>query len=137
MNKQRYFIIKTGYGENEFIKIDESELDTALYAFMSDSKGVFKNGVVRGKDIIAIREDWHREMGWNYTHEMEAEDWAELNDKGITQKYTGAIQEAKEKVQYLMQTNQLHLLGKEVEGFNTKKIDSRGGVKSIGDIMAK
>ena len=131
----RYFIIKTGYGENEFIKIDESELDTALYAFMSDSKGVFKNGVVRGKDIIAIREDWHREMGWNYTHVMEVEDWAELRDRGVSGKYAGAIQEAKDKVQYLMQTNQLNLLGKPVPEMDKKEISGGFDTSSLANKM--
>jgi hypothetical protein len=131
----RYFIIKTGYGENEFIKIDESELETALYAFMSDSKGVFKNGVVRGKDIIAIREDWHREMGWNYTHVMEVEDWAELMDRGVSSKYAGAIQGAKEKVQYLMQTDQLNLLGKPVPEIDKKELSSGFDTSSLANKM--
>ncbi len=137
MNKNKYFIIKTGYGEREFISIDETELDTAIYIFMTDGKGVFKNGVVRGKDIITIREDWHKEMGWNYLHEMDVLDWEELNNKGISKKYSGIISLAKDKVQYLIKTGELHLLGKEVEGFKPELVSGRTGLKSIGEILKK
>ncbi len=111
----KYFKIKFGYSEHEYIGIDDSELDAAMLCFLSDSKGVFKTGVVRGKDIIAISEDWHKEMGWNPTHDLGDDDWAEIRGKGVDKKYVGVIASAKERVQYLMQTNQTHLVGKNVD----------------------
>lgn len=125
----KHFKIKTGYNESEFIPIDESELDAAIHIFITESKGVFKNGVVRGKDIIAITEDWHKEMGWYPTYKMQSEDWEELKKKGITKKYQGVIGQAKEKVSYLVKINQLHLLGKEVEGFTPSVARISTGLK--------
>lgn len=108
----KYFKIKTGYGKNEFVSIDETELETALHVFMEDSKGIFKNGVVRGKDIISITEDYHKHMGWNYAHEMETDDWEDLRSKNILNEYRGVIEEAKNTVKYLTETKQTHLIGK-------------------------
>jgi hypothetical protein len=136
----KYFKIKIGYDEHEFIPIDEKELPTAVYCFMTESKGIFNNGVCRGKDIIAISEDWHKAMGWNPTHVMENEDWAEIKSKGILKKYTGVIGYVKEKVQELMNNGQTNLISKmEVpDHVDDSEGDKRiGGMKSIGDILPK
>ena len=134
----KYFKIKVGYGENEYVPIDEDELETALFVFLTEGKGIFKNGVVRGKDIIGITEDWHKAMGWNKGYELSADDWIDIKEKGVQAEYQGLIGEKKEKIQYLIQTNQQNLIGKNVEviGFENKKQLSRGGgIKSIREIM--
>ena len=115
----KYFKIKIGYEEDAYISIDQSELESALYVFLSDSKGIFKSGVVRGKDIISISEDWHKEMGWNKGYQMNEDDWADLEHKGILKEYAGIIGKTKEKIQYLISTNQQNLIGKnaEIAGF--------------------
>ena len=116
-----YFKIKVGYAEDEYISIDDTELETALDVFINDKKGVFTNGVCRGKDIIAITEDYNKEMGWKPTHKLDADDWEELRSKGIERKYKGAIAEAKNVVQYLTETKQEHLIGK---GYKISKIEN-------------
>lgn len=110
----RYFKIRIGYGKEDdrYISIGEGELESALHCFITDSKGVFKNGVCRGSDIISITEDWHKEMGWNETHVIIDDDWNELKAKGITGKYTGVLAQAKENVQLLMQSGRADLIGK-------------------------
>lgn len=110
----KYFKIKTGYGEEEFVSIDETELEIAFFIFLNDSKAIFKSGVVRGKDIISIKEDWNAAMGWNKNHQLQPEDWADIRNKGVDALYTGAISNIKEKVQFLIETNQQHLIGKNV-----------------------
>lgn len=112
----RHFKIRIGYGKGDdtFIPIDESELETALYCFIMDGKGVFKGGVCRGKDIISITEDWHKEMGWNESHVMDSDDWNDLYQKGIDKKYVGVLAEYKEKVQFLISSEQQGLIGKNV-----------------------
>lgn len=92
----RHFKIKTGYRDDEFIPITEDELQTALHCFLTDSKGVFKNGVVRGKDIIGIMENWHKEMGWNQGYKLLPEDFEEIKNK--CGHYVGYLAEAKMKV---------------------------------------
>ena len=111
----RYFRVKVGYGSGDFISIDETELEMALYVFINDSKAVFKNGVVRGKDIIAITEDWHKALGINPEWKLDTDDWNEIERKGIKKEYTGVIGAAKEKVQYLIQAKKEYLIGKNVE----------------------
>lgn len=110
----RYFRVKIGYGSNEFIPIDETELEMALYVFINDSKAVFKNGVVRGKDIIAITEDWNKALGINPEWKLDADDWNQIERKGIKSEYSGVLGAAKEKVQYLIETRQQNLIGKNV-----------------------
>ena len=66
-----YYRIKVGYGKNEFISIGEDELESAIYSFMSDTKGVFETGIVRGKDIISITPDYHKALGLINTERSE------------------------------------------------------------------
>jgi hypothetical protein len=107
----KYFKIRVGYGDQEYVSIDETELESALAVFMTDSKGIFKNGVVRGKDIIGITEDWHRVMGWNPGHKLQPEDHAELVRSGVKREYAGLIEAAKLKVQYKLGGGSDRLLG--------------------------
>lgn len=117
MTTSKHFRVKIEYGKGEqnSVLITENELELALHAFITEEKVLFRNGAVRGKDIISITEDWHTEMGWNPGYNLRDEDYAELKSKGILKKYTGVIALAKEKVQYLMQSNQIHLIGKNVD----------------------
>lgn len=110
----RYFKVKTGYGEMDFVSVDENELEIALFIFINDSKAIFKNGVVRGKDILGITEDFNREMGWHASHRIDEYDQAELREKGVYKKYAGVIEAAKIKVHHLIQTRQTDLIGKGV-----------------------
>jgi hypothetical protein len=113
----KYFKIRIGFGngDDRYIGIDETELESALYCFISNSKGIFKNGVCRGQDIISITEDWHKEMGWNPEHNLGSDDWNELKAKGISQKYIGVIGAVKEKVQYLISTGRTNLIGRNAD----------------------
>ena len=106
----RYFKIKIGYYDEDSISIDETELETALFCFMTESKGVFKNGVVRGKDIVSISEDWHRAMRYNKGYRLQTEDWTEI-DKNCGH-YKGHIEKAKQNVQELIKLNRVELIGK-------------------------
>jgi len=106
----RYFKIKTGYKDEDFIPIDETELEVAMYAFLTDSKAVFKNGVVNGKNIMSITEDWHRAKGWNYGYKLTPEDFAEISrDCG---EYVGLIAEVKNNVQRIIESGRPELIGK-------------------------
>jgi hypothetical protein len=109
-----YFIIKTGYGENDFIRVDNlPDVEKAQYAFLTEAKVMFSSGqVCRGKDILTIKEDWHKEMGWNPTHEMTDDDWNELKQKGIENKYLGQLALAKDNVHTLLEAKRTDLIGK-------------------------
>ncbi len=109
-----YFKVKTGYGANDFISIDNvQDVEKAQYAFLTDAKVMFSNGqICRGRDIIAIKEDWHKEMGWLPTYEMTPFDWADIENKGVIKKYTGLLGTAKDNVQTLVNSGHLDLIGK-------------------------
>jgi len=109
------FRIKIGYGSNEFIEIDETEVEKAYGVFLTDGKGVFKNGVVRGQDIIGIYEDWNKAMGYNPEHKLDAEDRNHIREMGVEKQYKGFLNQISRKVQYLIETKQQHLIGKNVE----------------------
>lgn len=107
----RYFKVKTGFDAAAYVSIDETEVDKAFLAFLTDAKTILGGVPVRGRDIITVSEDWHREMGWNPHHALDGEDWAYLRDRGVVSRYTGALGEAKERVTYLINSNQTHLVG--------------------------
>lgn len=93
----KYFKVKTGYLDSDFIPIDETELEKALRAFVSDgSKVIFNGGAVRGRDIISITEDWHRALGFNYGYRLVPEDFEIINKK--LPEYKGFIESVKIKI---------------------------------------
>jgi len=109
----RYFKIKTGYGAHEYVSIDETELEKAYGVFLTDGKGIFSGGVVRGQDIIGISEDWHKAMGYNPLYKLQPEDMNEIQ-KEVGKKYLGVLEHASARVKYLVEHNQQHLIGKNV-----------------------
>lgn len=131
------FKLIRGYGPEDYIEINEDELEKALYCFLEKKDGVFTGGAIRGSQILAIQPDYHKAMGWNRGHKLEALDYAELSEKGIDRAHTHLLSTTKEKVQYLMGSNQIGLIGKnvEVEGYTTKpQIKSGGGMKHISNL---
>jgi hypothetical protein len=108
--KTRYLKVKTGFKDEDFISITENELETAMYAFLTDSKAVLNNGAVNGRNIMSITEDWHREFGWNYGYKLLPEDFQQINAEGGH--YKGLIALVKENVQGYIANNQIHLIGK-------------------------
>ena len=125
-----YYRIKTGYGKNEFISIGEDELESAIYSFMSDTKGVFSAGVVRGKDIISITPDYHKALGLSNTEwELDQDDWAEVAKLGIKKNLIDIYNKATFRVKYLIKTKQENLIGTNT-AIDIQQIEN----KSLGDI---
>jgi len=109
-----FYKIIRGYDSEQYIEIEASELDKAFYCFLEKKDSVFSGGAVRGSGILAIQPDYHRTMGWNRGHKMDSLDFEDLNDKGLDRKFREFLSSSKEKIHFLIQTNQLHLIGKEV-----------------------
>jgi hypothetical protein len=108
----RYYKVQIGYGD-DFISIDETELEKALYAQMTGGTVFLNEGSVTGNSIISIRPDFHKAMGWNYGYKFTPEDHAEINRE--CGHYKGYLAEVKDKVSYLMKTNQSKLIGQNIE----------------------
>lgn len=105
------FKVKHGFENQDFIKIDESELEKAIYAQMSGKVGIFKGGTVRGSNIISITPDW----GFNAGYELQAEDFAEIRNSGAERKARELMEQAKDHVYELVNSKQEHLIGKSNE----------------------
>ncbi len=131
----KYFKVKTGFTLEENISITEDELEKAMYAQMSGKVAMFRNGTIRGSNIISIAEDWHKAMGWNAGYELGPEDFAEIRLKGGG--YRGLIAGAKQRVEHLLETNRPDLIGKntDIPVINSPEINSRlaGEINSLAE----
>lgn len=129
-----YYKILHGFNPEDYIEIEDTELQKAYYAFLQKKDAVFSGGAVRGGLIQTIKPDFHRTMGWNRGHKLGEDDFAELNQKGIDKKMQNLLSETKEKVQYLIKTNQTHLIG---TNFELPKIDERisDDIKQLAEKM--
>lgn len=108
----RHFLVKYGFSRDEVIQIDHTEVEKAIYAHLKGITVAFKNGSVSGDRIIAIVPDFNSELGWGLDHKLDSYDYGDLDRVGLREKYQSFLSEIKEKVQYLMQTGQTNLIGK-------------------------
>jgi hypothetical protein len=109
-----YKIIR-GYGTEDYLEIEDSELEKAYYCFLEKKDSIFSGGAIKGSQILAIQPDFHKTMGWNRGYKLDEYDYADMNEKGIDKKLQHLLSETKEKVQYLIETNQTHLIGKNAD----------------------
>lgn len=107
----KHFKIIRGYNAEDYIEIDETELEKAYASFLFKKDGVYSGGAVRGSEIIAIQPDYHKTMGWNRGYKLGADDYSELSSKGIDTKMKLLLSETKDKVTYLFSTGQENLIG--------------------------
>ena len=112
-----------GYDAEDYIQIDDNELEKAFYCFLMKKDGVYSGGAVRGSQIMAIQPDYHRVMGWNRGYKLGAEDYEDLDRHGMRRLHERKLQLAREKVNYLIETKQEHLIGKNFEMPKLKKGD--------------
>lgn len=107
----KYYRVYTGF--NDYIPIDSNEMERAMYAFITGNPVALLNGATTRIDRIV--PDFHKAMGWNAAHKLDADDENELISTGVQQSYTNGIGKAKEKIQYLIDTNQTALIGQNVK----------------------
>lgn len=90
----KHFRIKTGYGKDDFISIDETELSKALRAQVNGSVAIFKEGSISGNNIMAVIPDFQKEMGYRRDYQLTGEDYELIGQEKIKD-YRLAIEEAK------------------------------------------
>lgn len=128
----KYFKVMRGFGQDDFIPIDETELEKALYAhIVGNVTATFKNGSIVGSHISAIMPDYHATMGWNYGHKMGPDDWDEVNQRGVTKAVQGMIGEARDRVRYFINTKRTDLIG------TGAKIEASAEVRGISAEIGK
>ncbi len=98
----KYFRVKIGYKADEFLAIDETELATALNAQITGRVGVFKTGSVRGNDIISIKPDFNKMLGYNPSYVMTEHDYVEIPKKLVSE-HNLALENAGEIVKAKME----------------------------------
>lgn len=109
-----YFKIVHGYDDERFTPIDHDELEKAYGVFLLGGRAIFRGGAIDGKYIQAIIPDWHRTMGWAQEHNLGPDDYNELSDKGVVVFARQLQEQIQSKVQYLVETKQQNLIGKNV-----------------------
>lgn len=105
----------TGFNAEDYIEINEDELEKAYYCFLEKKDAVFSGGAVRGSRIQEIKPDYHRAMGWNRGHKLEALDYAQLSEEGIDRAHMTSLAAAKTNVHHLITTGQTNLIGSDVK----------------------
>ena len=88
-----FFKIKTGFGKNDFIQIDETEVAQAMRAQINGGVCVTKNGTVSGNVIQQILPDWNKVMGWNADYVPQGEDYNYIGSR--QEKYNLFLENAK------------------------------------------
>lgn len=110
--KNKPYKLITGFNPEDYIEINEDELEKAYYCFLEKKDAIFSGGAVRGARIQEIKPDYHRAMGWTRGYKLSAEDYAELSAKNIDRTMTYRLAEVKDVVQELLRTGKTNLIGK-------------------------
>lgn len=109
MKNNIYFKVYKDF--NRYVPIKADEYEKALYAFIKGRPAIFENGAV--SRIESILPDLNRMCGWYSDYKPNQDDNAEIDRaKNMVKPF---MIKTKEKVEYLMETKQEHLIGKNVE----------------------
>ena len=79
-----YFKVQKGYGADDYISIDETELRKAIVAQVKGQVAIFKEGTISGNSIMSITPDWNKIMGWNRDYKLTGEDYDHIGSKKIS-----------------------------------------------------
>lgn len=105
-----YYKIVRGFGKGDYIPIDETELDKAIFCHLTGTIGAFKNGSITGTHISAVVPDLHAMMGWNEMYELTPEDYrVSRAKKNEAQEFFGLVTSA---VKEMVETRRQDMIGK-------------------------
>lgn len=93
----KYFRVRIGYGLDNFISIDQTELAMALRAQITGRVGLFKEGTVTGKNIISITPDYNRMEGYNRDYQLNGEDYERIGKEKLDE-YRKFLEKTKNEV---------------------------------------
>lgn len=110
-----YYKLITGYNAEEYIEIEEDELEKAYYCFLEKKDSIFSGGAVRGARIMEIRPDYHRAMGWARGYQLTPDEYNALTDAGVDRAHMTKLSAVKEKVNMLIASGRPELIGKNVD----------------------
>lgn len=99
MKESKYKIkVVCGFRRDQEFTIDANEAHKAYYLFNNpDKRGIFNNGLaIKGLDIQRIEPDYNATMGWNQGYSLTPADWDEVNQSGVSRKFTEIMGLAKD-----------------------------------------
>ena len=73
--------VKTGFGDDDFTIIDETELAMGLRAQIGGKVALFREGSISGNSILEIKPYYNRLMGWNREYRLTDEDYLEIGQE--------------------------------------------------------
>lgn len=97
MKTNLFFKVKIGFKDDEFLSIDETEVEIALRAQITGRVAILKSGTISGNHIISITPDYQKEMGWAHDYHLTGEDMLEIGKEKMDE-HRNFLAEKKGKV---------------------------------------
>ena len=111
-----FFKVIHGFDNQDFIRIDETELEKAMYAHLTGKVAILGGSTIRGSNIISIKPD----MGFLPGYEMQPEDFIELKAK--EREFRRFSDHIGKKVSYLIAEKKENLIGTGFEIQSNQKL---------------
>ena len=108
MQNSKFFKVYTGYGETDYISIDETELEMCIRAQITGKVAITKDGTITGNVIQRIVPDWNKALGLNRGYKMKPEDYEYLPKK-VADEHRDAIALATSSVQSQLKLGNISL----------------------------
>lgn len=109
--KKHYFQVKYGFNANDNVTLEEQEVEKAIYAQIKRQPVELGGQYINGANIIVIRPAYYKHTGWFPTYEPTDGDDMKQIERDCPQ-YDGVIEKYKERVAYLINSNQVNQIGK-------------------------
>lgn len=90
-----------GFRRDQEHSIPAEEAHKAYYLFTHpEARTIFSNGLaIKGDQVQEIVPDWQGTMGWNASHQLDGDDWNEINLSGVGKKMQELLSNAKDIAQ--------------------------------------
>jgi hypothetical protein len=111
---EKRFKVRFGYTAMDRVSIDESELEKALYAQRFGVPVLLGGKQISGKEIKVIEPDYHFYTGWYESYVPNSgDDWLQI-ERDCPSDLENIIRHKRERIDYLISTNQKNLIGRNV-----------------------
>lgn len=108
---KKYFKVKFGFHQSDYVSVDELGLQKAVYSMYSKKPVQIGDTFIQGDKIISITPHYHKYTGWNEFYEpKEAEDFLQI--KRDCPDFEGYVESTKNYVAQLMQSGRVNEIGK-------------------------
>lgn len=94
----KYYRVQTGFGPDDFVSVDENELEACIRAQITGRVAVTKEGTISGNIIQKITPDWTRALGFKRGYKLVGEDYDYVSGK-VSDEYRKTLQDATERAQ--------------------------------------